>query len=54
MTLQIGPNFSIPKDALQAAGVVENDRDIFESHYIKALDAKNPRVELVVGQMETP
>ncbi len=43
---------SLFMDCLQDAGVVENDRHIWEKHIKKFIDKENPRVEFNIFQME--
>lgn len=39
-----------PQDALQQAGVIENDNLIAEFRASKAYDKENPRVEIIISQ----
>ena len=36
-------------DLLQKNGVIRNDRQIWEKHYVRQLDKLNPRVEFEIG-----
>ncbi len=38
-------------DCLQVAEVIRNDRDIIEQHLYAEVDAKNPRVELLIEEI---
>jgi hypothetical protein len=40
-------------DALEAAGVIKNDRAIRQKHYYWELDTKNPRTEFEIGFLST-
>lgn len=43
---------SLIRDVLQTAGVYLNDRQIVECHEYKHLDKTNPRVEILVYELE--
>ena len=43
---------SLLMDILEHAGVYANDRQIIEQHLIKKLDPMNPRVELLLEELE--
>ena len=45
-------DISLLMDALQAAGVVENDRHIFRIHATKIIDPIFPRIEVTVRPMQ--
>lgn len=45
-------DISLLMDALQAAGVVENDRNIFRIKATKIIDPDYPRMEVTVRQMQ--
>ena len=39
-------------DLLQAIGIVDNDKQIYANHEFKAIDRKNPRVEIEIYKLE--